>query len=119
MATVKNVETIPLLGNGQSVRILNYIAEGGQGEVYKVAYNGGEYALKWYSKIVPTDAFYANLAHNIKVGAPEEYFLWPQAITEKVKGRFGAYHENEMIMGSHAAQNRGCTEDAGTFHPCG
>ena len=89
MATLKNGETIPLLGNGQSVRILNYIAEGGQGEVYKVAYNGGEYALKWYSKIVPTDAFYANLAHNIKVGAPEEYFLWPQAITEKVKGRFG------------------------------
>lgn len=89
MATLMNGETIPLLGNGQSVRILNYIAEGGQGEVYKVAYNGGEYALKWYSKIVPTDAFYANLAHNIKVGAPEEYFLWPQAITEKVKGRFG------------------------------
>lgn len=89
MATLKSGETIPLFGSGQSVRILNYIAEGGQGEVYKVAYNGGEYALKWYSKIVPTDAFYANLAHNIKVGAPEEYFLWPQAITEKVKGRFG------------------------------
>lgn len=89
MATLKNGETIPLLGSGQNAKILNYIAEGGQGEVYKVAYNGGEYALKWYSKIVPTDAFYANLAHNIKVGAPEEYFLWPQAITEKVKGRFG------------------------------
>ncbi|MCM1060054.1 MAG: hypothetical protein NC452_07145 [Eubacterium sp.] len=89
MATLRTGETIPLLGNGQSVKILNYIAEGGQGEVYKVAFNGSEYALKWYSKIVPTDAFYANLAHNIKVGAPEEYFLWPQAITEKVKGRFG------------------------------
>ena len=89
MATLKNGETIPLLGSGQSATILNYIAEGGQGEVYKVSYNGGEYALKWYSKIVPTDAFYENLAHNIKVGAPEEYFLWPQAITEKVKGRFG------------------------------
>lgn len=89
MATLKKGETIPLLERGQSVKILNYIAEGGQGEVYKVAYNGGEYALKWYSKIVPTDAFYNNLAHNIKVGAPEEYFLWPQAITEKVKGRFG------------------------------
>ncbi len=89
MATLRTGESIPLLGNGQSVKILNYIAEGGQGEVYKVAFNGGEYALKWYSKIVPTDAFYANLAHNIKVGAPEEYFLWPEAITERVKGRFG------------------------------
>lgn len=89
MATLKTSETIPLLGSGQSVKILNYIAEGGQGEVYKVAFNGSEYALKWYSKIVPSDAFYANLAHNIKIGPPEEYFLWPQAITEKVKGRFG------------------------------
>ena len=52
MATLKNGETIPLLGNGQSVKILNYIAEGGQGEVYKVAFNGGEYALKWYSKFL-------------------------------------------------------------------
>ena len=34
MATLKSGETIPLLGSGQSVRILNYIAEGGQGEVY-------------------------------------------------------------------------------------
>ena len=89
MATLKTGERIPLLGSSQSVKILNYIAEGGQGEVYKVEYNGGEYALKWYSKIVPTDAFYDNLAHNIKVGPPAEYFLWPQAITEKVKGRFG------------------------------
>lgn len=89
MATLKTGERIPLLGSNQSVKILNYIAEGGQGEVYKVEYNGGEYALKWYSKIVPTDAFYDNLAHNIKVGPPAEYFLWPQAITEKVKGRFG------------------------------
>lgn len=89
MASLRTGESIPLSGNGQSVRILNYIAEGGQGEVYKVAYNGGEYALKWYSKIAPSDAFYANLAHNIKVGAPEEYFLWPQAITERVKGKFG------------------------------
>jgi DNA-binding helix-hairpin-helix protein with protein kinase domain len=89
MATLKNGEMIPLSGSGQRARILSYIAEGGQGEVYKVAYNGGEYALKWYSKIVPSDAFYANLAHNIKAGAPDACFLWPQAITEKIKGRFG------------------------------
>ena len=89
MSTLRIGDMIPLLGNKQSVKIVNYIAEGGQGEVYKVAYNNGEYALKWYSKIVPTDAFYQNLLHNIKVGAPDEYFLWPIAITEKVKGRFG------------------------------
>lgn len=51
MATLKSGETIPLLGSGQSVRILNYIAEGGQGEVYKVAYNGSEYALNGTAKL--------------------------------------------------------------------
>lgn len=89
MASLQNGATIPLLGNGQRIEILNYIAEGGQGEVYKVLYNGTEYALKWYSKIIPTDAFYKNLEKNIKMGAPAEYFLWPEAITEKINGRFG------------------------------
>lgn len=89
MAALKNGETIPISGSDQSARVLNYIAGGGQGEVYRVAYNGGVYALKWYSKIVPTDAFYANLVHNISLGTPEEHFLWPQAITEKIRGRFG------------------------------
>lgn len=89
MATLKRGETIPLLEKQHRVEILEYIAEGGQGEVYKVSYNGGAYALKWYSKKPPTDAFYQNLAHNISVGAPEGNFLWPLAITERVRGRFG------------------------------
>ena len=81
---------IPLLEKGQSVRVLNYIAEGGQGEVYKVSYNGGEHALKWYCKNpLPTDAFYDNLTHNIKLGAPNASFLWPKAITEKRQNQFG------------------------------
>lgn len=89
MASLKNGDKIPLLGNRQSIKVINYIAEGGQGEVYKVEYNGAEYALKWYSKMVPGEAFYQNLAHNIQIGAPEEYFLWPLAITERYKGKFG------------------------------
>ena len=89
MATLNNGDIIPLLENGKYVKILNYIAEGGQGEVYRVDYDGNEFAMKWFSKFMPTNAFYDNLVHNIKIGPPEKYFLWPLAITEKVNGRFG------------------------------
>ena len=89
MSTFKTGDIVPLAGNSSSIRILNYIAEGGQGEVYKVEYQGREYALKWYSKMQPSDAFYDNLKHNIQIGAPKQYFLWPIAITGKIKGRFG------------------------------
>lgn len=108
LATLKPGDRIPLYGKSQNVEIISYIAEGGQGEVYKVRFNGGEYALKWYSKMVPGDAFYDNLAHNIKVGPPAEYYLWPLALTEKVRGRFGyimrlrpsSYKEyGEFLMG--------------------
>lgn len=89
MSTFKTGDLVPLAGNNSTVRILNYIAEGGQGEVYKVEYQGREYALKWYSKMQPSDAFYENLKHNIQIGAPKQYFLWPIAITEKIRGKFG------------------------------
>lgn len=89
MATLRKGEAIPIVNSTQSAKVINYIAEGGQGEVYRVEHDGSEYALKWYSKITPSDAFYGNLEKNIKIGAPEEHFLWPKAITEKVKGKFG------------------------------
>lgn len=89
MATLKQGIKIPLLGLNQQVKILDYIAEGGQGEVYRAEYNGKEYALKWYSKIALSDALYDNLAHNIKMGAPADYFLWPLAATQKINGKFG------------------------------
>lgn len=89
MATLKNGDIIPISGSEKGVKILSYIAEGGQGEVYKVSYNGEECALKWYSKFLPPDAFYENIAHNIKIGSPAHFFLWPKAITEKVNGKYG------------------------------
>lgn len=89
MATLKEGDIVPILNSNQSAKVINYIAEGGQGEVYRVEYNGSKYALKWYSKIIPSDAFYNNLIKNVKNGAPEKYFLWPQAITKKIKGKFG------------------------------
>ena len=89
LPTLKNGELIPILNSSRKARILNYIAEGGQGEVYRVSYNDQEYALKWYSKIPMSDAFYNNLAHNVKMGKPNDNFLWAVALTQKVKNKFG------------------------------
>ena len=89
LPTLRNGELIPILNSNEKARILNYIAEGGQGEVYRVLYNNQEYALKWYSKIPMSDAFYNNLAHNVKMGKPNDNFLWAVALTQKIKNKFG------------------------------
>lgn len=69
-----------------------WLAEGGQGNVYAVRYNGEEKALKWYK---PTgmgkspEAFYENLKSNVMSKAPSPEFLWPLDITERRDGTFG------------------------------
>lgn len=76
---------------GVPITIDSFIAEGGQGDVYKVTYNGKKKALKWYKPevIVDPDAFYNNLESNVKKGSPDKAFLWPEAVTEKTEGSFG------------------------------
>lgn len=83
------------LQNGDEGIIRSKIGEGGQGAVYKVLYNGKEYALKWY---LPTylkglklnrKKFCKNLSENVKKGSPSAHFLWPKAIAmtgKKSKG---------------------------------
>ena len=88
MAALKNGTDVPL-SDGGSVRVVGFIDEGGQGEVYRVEMGGELYALKWYSKITPSGDFYDNLLHNIRMGSPAECFLWPLALTAEVGGRFG------------------------------
>lgn len=75
--------------SGGSATLLSELGNGGQGTVYKVNYEGKEYALKWYHK--PCDAkFYDNLKHNIEKGSPAPCFLWPLFLTAKDdKGCFG------------------------------
>ena len=75
--------------NGGNATILSEFGAGGQGRVFKVEYNGEEYALKWYHEGVFKDRaadFYANLHNNIMKGAPNEHFLWPLGITEIQEG---------------------------------
>ena len=77
--------------SGGELEVIQKLGEGGQGIVYKVNYNGKQYALKWYfnNKIKNPVAFYSNLQNNIKQGAPTSAFLWPLEITEHYEGSFG------------------------------
>lgn len=85
---IKQGDKIKIQTGGEAT-VLQELGSGGQGTVYKVSYNGNEYALKWYHK--PSEAkFYDNLKHNIEKGSPSPYFLWPLFLTEKDKeGCFG------------------------------
>ena len=74
---------------GEPVKVISYIAGGGQGDVYLVEYRKQKKALKWY-KNVGNDpkSFYKNLKQNIQEGAPAPCFLWPEALvtTETDRG---------------------------------
>lgn len=92
---------------GMPVKIIRYIAGGGQGDVYEVEYKGQKKALKWYKNLgKEPDAFYNNLKRNVEKGTPSEAFLWPEAITEKTENSFGyvmnlrpsGYHELSEFM---------------------
>lgn len=74
----------------EPVKILKYIAGGGQGDVYMVEYRGKRKALKWYKNLGNNPrAFYENLDKNIKKGSPDKSFLWPEALIKKTEGSFG------------------------------
>lgn len=88
------------LGAGTRIKMLygeavveKWLAEGGQGDVYQVTYNGEEKALKWYKTIgmgKDPEAFYGNLKNNVLKKSPSPEFLWPLdiAVWEK-EGVFG------------------------------
>ena len=76
---------------GCKVYIEKKIGSGAQGDVYLVAYEGRQMALKWYNldKIYDIEAFVKNLKRNIRNGAPSRDFLWPLDMTDYYEGTFG------------------------------
>lgn len=59
------------------------LGEGGQGEVYKVVFQGKSYAAKWYfpeTNLVLPRSRIEKLASK---AAPNNRFLWPEAVLEK------------------------------------
>ncbi len=87
MAELQKGTTIEFT-NGKQCRVISELGRGGQGIVYLVDYDGGQYALKWYT-IKCSSAFYSNLESNVKQGAPSPSFLWPLAISRQMLGSFG------------------------------
>lgn len=101
----KQIQTI----NGKTVVVEEWLAEGGQGDIYRILYGGEEKALKWYrlGKMGKTPkAFYENLKNNVLKGAPSDAFLWPLDITSWEENSFGyimdlrpeEYHEMTEFM---------------------
>jgi eukaryotic-like serine/threonine-protein kinase len=91
MAKLNQGDIIPMKIGGK-VKIISEFGSGGQGTVYKVNYNGNEYALKWYHKGIfkgKEKEFYRNIENNIVKGAPTKSFLWPLGISSVLDGQFG------------------------------
>ena len=97
---------------GAPIKIVKYLASGGQGDVYIVEYGGAKKALKWYKPQVmrDPDAFYENLKRNAAKGSPDKAFLWPDAVTERTEGSFGyivdLMPENYYTLGEVLASNK-------------
>lgn len=95
---------------GSPIKIIKYLASGGQGDVYIAEYGGKKKALKWYKSqaLRNPDAFYDNLKRNADKGSPDKAFLWPDAVTERTEGSFGyimdlrpeGYYELSKILAS-------------------
>jgi serine/threonine protein kinase len=68
--------------------VIDYLGGGGQGEVYRARSGANEVALKWYYPEQGTPARRAALATVIRVGSPNERFLWPMdiAVSKGVSG---------------------------------
>lgn len=70
---------------GEDVTVLGVIStSGGQGDVYRVAWKNGEYALKWYNKnaadVVGSEQYHTILKLTKKPNPAPEMFIWPQAM---------------------------------------
>lgn len=69
--------------SGKTIVVGEYIGGGGQGDVYKVTYDGEQKALKWYRnpELVPKN-LNEILSNNARNGSPGDAFMWPIETTE-------------------------------------
>ena len=76
--------------DGKTAEILDFLGEGGQGEVYLTEVSGERLAFKLY-KETPSADFVYNLKNNIAKGAPSRDFLWPKECVEFDDGTVGYF----------------------------
>ena len=68
--------------NAGNVRVIEFIGEGGQGEVYRVELNGRQYALKYYFKHLCDPSLKNNLQYIINEPIESKSFAWPLYLVE-------------------------------------
>lgn len=78
------------LENGHKCIVKNFIGSGGQGEVYEVIADNESYALKWYFKEQATQQQREGIHQLVKIGKPNDSFLWPlNIVTTENSDSFG------------------------------
>ena len=90
---------------GEAVNVLELLSDkGGQGDVYKVTWNGKEYALKWYNRIpekpgIEKDAVGGNQYRTIvaltsRENPSKEFYIWPKVVVTEN----GQVKEGELFL---------------------
>lgn len=79
MPSLSRGQTLRVLSTGSTCTVEALIGEGGQGEVYRVAFMGRPFALKWYNdRVLQHDKrLRTRLQTAIDRGPPSARFLWP------------------------------------------
>ena len=65
-----------------AVKVVEFIGDGGQGEVYRVTVNGSQYALKYYFKENCKGTFKKALKAIIDNPVEHPSFAWPLCLVE-------------------------------------
>lgn len=76
-------QTVQAINSGQPCKVDKFLGGGGQGEVYRAAWAGGSYALKWYFPHTATPEQREALQRLISEHRPpSDQFLWPLDFVE-------------------------------------
>jgi DNA-binding helix-hairpin-helix protein with protein kinase domain len=77
MNTFRPGQTVWLEIAGERCEIVELLGSGGQGQVYRTALNGQDYALKWYFPTCATAEQRGAIERLVHKGPPNDRFLWP------------------------------------------
>jgi DNA-binding helix-hairpin-helix protein with protein kinase domain len=101
---LKEKQILPIDGNN-SCLVEKFLGSGGQGEVYRVSIQGSPYALKWYYPKQATPEQKDGLDNLIRIGAPNDKFLWPKFLLTNPKNNTYGY-----IMPLRSQQYKGIND---------
>jgi serine/threonine protein kinase len=85
-------DVVQMAYSGEACQVEQFLGGGGQGEVYRAQWAGGDYALKWYFPHTATPAQRIALERLLQHHkSPSERFLWPLDLAQSptMPGTFG------------------------------